>query len=372
MLPWVKSCPWLVREIPLSPFRVAHRPVSGRRHYNQPPGPGRSWHSPGCSPSRGSVGCMRQYDDLRPQRMLLAGRDAAGLAADLATALPALETRTVRHGELSAEDAAWADSYTGFTVPPNLADSGIRWVHLPMAGVDRVVEDLAGRDVLLTRTVGGMPRAIGSYVLAHLLADAWHLREYAAQQLEARWEPLPSARVAGKTVVVLGTGEIGSGVAAALRGGGYRVVGANTRGTPAEDFDDVVPLADAGPHLASCAALVNALPLTDGTRDLVDATVLDQLDGAVVVNVGRGATLVPADLRAALDAGHVRRAVLDVVETEPLPADDWRWRDPRVTVTPHISGPTEPEDVVEAIVEAHAALLAGRPPTHVVDLGRGY
>ncbi len=304
--------------------------------------------------------------------MLLAGRRAPHLAAELATALPALETRTVAHGPLAAEDAAWADSYTGFTVPPNLADSGVRWFHLPMAGADRVLADLRGHDLLVSRTVGAMPRSIGSYVLAHLLAEAWQLREYAGLQMEARWEPLGPARVAGSTVVVLGTGEIGGGVARVLRSAGYRVVGANTRGTAAADFDDVVALADAGPHLASCAALVNALPLTDATRGLLDATLLTQLQDAVIVNVGRGATLEPADLRAALEGGHVRRAVLDVVETEPLPADDWRWAHPRVTLTPHISGPTAPEDVVAAIVEAYEALSAGRRPRHVVDLGRGY
>lgn len=305
-------------------------------------------------------------------RMLLAGRDGARLAADLASALPTLATRTVPHGPLSPEDAAWADSYTGYTVPPNLADSGVRWVHLPMAGVDRVVDDLRGTDVVLTRTVGGMPEAIGSYVLAHLLADAWHLREYAAQQERAQWHPLEPVRTRGAVVVVLGTGEIGAGVARVVRAAGYRTVGVNTRGTAADPFDDVAALADAAPHLASCAALVNALPLTDGTRGLLDASVLDQLDGAVVVNVGRGATLVTDDLRAALDAGTVRRAVLDVHETEPLPADDWRWSHSSVTVTPHVSGPTLPEDVLEALVAAHGALADGRRAPHVVDLDRGY
>src|SRR5699024_8023234 len=126
-------------------------------------------------------------------------------------------------------------------------------------------------------------------------------------------------------------------------------------------------LDDAGPHLAACVAVVNTLPLTDGTRGLIDASLMTQLDGAVLVNVGRGATLVPDDLRAALESGHVRHAVLDVVETEPLPAEDWRWSHPAVTLTPHVSGPTEPEDVVNAVVEAYEAFTAGRDPEHVVD-----
>jgi len=315
---------------------------------------------------------MTRHSGFRPKRMLLAGRDARRLAAELAVALPALETRTVQHGPLSAEEAAWADCFAGFSAPPNLGDSGIRWIHLLTAGVDRVVAGLAGRDVVLTRTLGGMPRAIGSYVLAHLLADAWHLREYAAQQLSAHWEPLESVRVAGRTAVVLGTGEIASGVAQALRPAGYRVIGVNTRGTPAAAFDDTVALPDAAPHLASCSALVNALPLTNATRDLVDETLLGELAGAVVVNVGRGATMVPDHLRAALDAGHVRRAVLDVHEIEPLPPEDWRWSHPHVTVTPHVSGRTAPEEVVAAIAAGYEALVADRRPPHDVDIARGY
>lgn len=307
-----------------------------------------------------------------PRRMLLAGRDATRLAADLADALPELATRTVRHGPLSAQDAAWADSYTGFTVPPNLADSGVRWVHLPMAGVDRVVTELAGRDVVLTRTVGSMPDAIGTYVLAHLLADAWHLREYADQQARAEWQPLTPARVPRRTVVVLGTGQIGAGVARALRGAGYRVVGANTRGTPAEGFPEVVALTEAGPQLATCDALVNALPLTDATRDLVDATLLDHLDGAVVVNVGRGATLVAADLRSALDSGRVRRAVLDVFETEPLPETSRFWSHPKVVLTPHNAADTDPDEISKYVARQIARFEAGGALENVVDRGRGY
>lgn len=307
-----------------------------------------------------------------PRRMLLAGRHSTRLAADLATALPELETRTTPHGPLTAEDAAWADGYTGYTLPPNLADSGVRWVHLPMAGVDHVAGRLTGSDVVLTRTIGDMPRSIGSYVLTHLLADAWQLREYDAQQARGQWQQREPAPIDGRSVVVLGTGQIGAGVSRALRAGGYRTIGVNTRGGTSPDFDEVLALDAAATALGSCTALVNALPLTDATRGLVDASMLRRLSGAVVVNVGRGATVVSEDLRAALETGHVRRAVLDVVETEPLPAEDWRWTHPDVTLTPHVSGPTRHEDVVAAIVAAYRALAAGQRPPHTLDQDRGY
>lgn len=301
--------------------------------------------------------------------MLLTGHLADRLADSLSTALPELATRTAQPDRLSAEDAAWADSYVGRTVPTNLARSGVRWVHVPAAGVERVVTNLPS-GIMLTRTIGSMPRSIGGYVLAQLLAHRWRLRDYAAHQSDARWQPLPVGRVGGRSVVVLGTGEIGSGVGRVLRSAGYRVVGVNTRGTPAADFDDVAALADV--DLSSCLALVNALPLTPATDGLIGASVLDRLRDAVVINVGRGSTIVTEDLRAALEAGSVARAVLDVFEAEPLPAEDWRWRHPLVVVTPHVSGPTYPEDVVEAIVECYQAFAAGLRPPHTADLGRGY
>src|SRR5690606_10472407 len=127
---------------------VRHRGGAHRRAARGArPGPGRGAVTPGGSVSRMPLPA--------PSRLLLAGRDAARLAADLAGALPAVETRTVAHGDLTPEDAAWAEGYCGFTVPANLAASGVRWVHLPMAGVDRVAPALRGTDVVLTRTVGG-------------------------------------------------------------------------------------------------------------------------------------------------------------------------------------------------------------------------
>lgn len=307
-------------------------------------------------------------------RMILSGPLAAPVADRLAELAPDLATRVVPAGPLAAADLAWADSWSGRDLPANLPRSRVRWVHSMTAGVDTMVGALADAagPLVLTRTIGAMPARIGTYVLAHVLDDALRLGDYRAQQTRGEWRQLPADDVPGRTAVVLGTGAIGSGVAAALRGAGLRVVGANRGGTPRPAFDDVVGLDALPAVLPACDVLVCALPLTETTRGLVEEALLGRLGGALVVNVGRGACVDPVALRGALDAGRVRRAVLDVVETEPLPAGDWRWSHPRVTLTPHVSGPTLPDDVAPAIVRNRELLAAGVVPGTAVDLRRGY
>ncbi|MPV88632.1 D-2-hydroxyacid dehydrogenase [Georgenia ruanii] len=306
--------------------------------------------------------------------MILSGPLAAPVADRLAELAPDLATRLAPAGPVPADDLAWADSWSGFELPENLAGSPVRWVHSMAAGVDAMVGALvhAPGPLVLTRTVGAMPARIGTYVLAHVLDDALRLGDYRAQQARGQWRQLPAEDVAGRTGVVLGTGAIGSGVAAALRGAGLRVVGASRSGAPRPAFDDVLTLDGLPEVLPACDVLVCALPLTDTTRGLVGEALLGRLGGALVVNVGRGACVDPGALRRALAAGRVRRAVLDVVETEPLPAGDWRWSHPAVTLTPHISGPTQPGDVAPAIARNRALLAAGVVPETAVDLRRGY
>lgn len=307
-------------------------------------------------------------------RMVLSGPLAAPVAERLAELVPDLATRVVPAGPLTPDDLAWADSWSGFDLPANLPRSRVRWVHSMAAGVDSMVGALAEEPgpLVLTRTVGAMPARIGTYVLAHVLDDALRLGDYRAQQARGEWRQLPTDDVAGRTAVVLGTGTIGSGVAAALRGAGLRVVGASRSGTPRPAFDDVVGLDELAPVLPACDVLVCALPLTGTTRGLVGNALLGRLGGSLVVNVGRGACVDPVALHGALDAGRVRRAVLDVVETEPLPAGDWRWSHPGVTLTPHVSGPTLPDDVAPAIARNRELLAAGVVPETAVDPRRGY
>ncbi|MNL11904.1 Glyoxylate/hydroxypyruvate reductase A [compost metagenome] len=119
--------------------------------------------------------------------------------------------------------------------------------------------------------------------------------------------------------------------------------------------------------------LVNVLPLTAETEDIIDTGLLYRLArGAYVINVARGPHLVEDDLLAAVREGQIAGATLDVFRTEPLPADHPFWQEPRITITPHISALTLREDSIAQIAGKIRALAEGKPIAGVVDLQRGY
>jgi glyoxylate/hydroxypyruvate reductase len=184
--------------------------------------------------------------------------------------------------------------------------------------------------------------------------------DYAAQQAQAQWQQHAQRRADEVQVLVLGAGQMGGAVASRLLGQGYRV--GNWRagdGTP--------------PPLAGAEIVLNLLPLTPATRGLLDARFFAALPrGAAVVNLARGAHVVDADLLAALDAGHIERAVLDVFTTEPLPAGHPYWRHPKVTVLPHVAALTDARSGAIGVASNLRALARGAPIANLVDRARGY
>lgn len=123
----------------------------------------------------------------------------------------------------------------------------------------------------------------------------------------------------------------------------------------------------------ACSIVVNLLPLTAATRGLLDAGFFAALPrGASIVNLARGAHLVDSDLLAALDSGHLGRAVLDVFSTEPLPPAQRYWHHPRVTLLPHVAALTDPRSAAAVVADNLQALRDGAPIAHLVDRARGY
>ncbi|MBU0828565.1 MAG: glyoxylate/hydroxypyruvate reductase A, partial [Gammaproteobacteria bacterium] len=132
----------------------------------------------------------------------------------------------------------------------------------------------------------------------------------------------------------------------------------------AEQFND---------FLAASRVLVNLLPLTPDTANVIDKDTLARLQpGAYVINVARGAHLVDEDLLAAIESGHVAGATLDVFRTEPLPTGHAFWNHPRITITPHTSARTLRDESIAQIARKMAALQRGEAVAGVVNPGRGY
>lgn len=238
------------------------------------------------------------------------------------------------------------------------------------AGVERIAPDPSLTQPLARMVDPGLEQGMIEYCAGWVLRIHLGMDRYAQDGV---WRndvvpPLASQR----RVTVLGAGALGQAVAVALKGLGFDVVtwSASGRGAPG------VP-ALAGPDLPAALAraevLVLLLPDTADTRDLLNAETLALLPtGATIINPGRGTLIDERSLLAALDAGHIAQAVLDVFRTEPLPPDHPFWRHPRVVVTPHIASETRVETAAQVVAENLRRVMRGQPPLHLVDRQKGY
>lgn len=239
----------------------------------------------------------------------------------------------------------------------------LRLIQSLWAGVDRLLDDATvPTDVPLARMVDpSMNAAMAQTALWAVLSLQRGFFDYAAQQREGVWRQHALRRADELTVAVLGMGQMGRAAAKLLTEHGYRVVGWHRA---AGLLAQVLPRAD---------IVVNLLPLTADTRGLLDAAAFAQMPrGASLVNLARGAHVVEADLLAALDAGQLKRAVLDVFATEPLPAAHPFWSHPSITVLPHIAAPTDPHSAAPVAARNVRAVREGRPLVDLVDRARGY
>lgn len=255
----------------------------------------------------------------------------------------------------------------------------LRLIQSLWAGVDRLLADQTlPVDVPIARMVDpAMNAAMAETALWAVLMLQRGFHHYAAQQRAGLWRQRPQRRADEVAVTVLGCGQMGAAAARRLAAQGFRVRGWRaTPGRPPEGFEGIE--VHAGPAalpalLADSDIVVNLLPLTPATRGLIDARFLAALPpGAALVNLARGAHGVEADLLAALDAGRLDHAVLDVFTQEPLPAGHPFWRHPRVTLLPHVAALTDARSAAAVVAANLQALAAGRPIAHRVDRARGY
>lgn len=240
------------------------------------------------------------------------------------------------------------------------------------AGVERVVSNPTLTQPLCRMVDEGLERGMVEWVTGQVLRAHLGLDRYTARQ-DGSWSPVVPPLAPERSVVVLGLGALGSACAGMLARLGFAVTG--WRRT-AKDIPGIDCLSGAdGLRIALSRAeiLVTILPNTPQTENLLNADTLAMLPrGAVILNPGRGTLIDDAALIAALDAGQVGQATLDVFRVEPLPPGHPYWAHPRVTVTPHVAAATRPGSAARVIAENIRRSEAGEPLLHLVDRARGY
>jgi len=243
------------------------------------------------------------------------------------------------------------------------------------AGVDSVLDDPASPiGVPVLRLVdAGLPGPMAEYALYAVLHFQRRMGDYIAQQRDAIWRPREEVLARKWPVGVMGLGEIGATVARRIRAQGFPVSGWSRSGKIIEGVEVFSATAGLDPFLARSQVLVNVLPLTPHTRGILNARTLSKMPpGSYVVNIGRGAHVIDADLIAALDSGQLAGAMLDVFEQEPLPANHPFWSHPKIIVTPHVASPTIASESEAQVIENIGRLERGEPPIGLVDIARGY
>ncbi|WP_199260844.1 2-hydroxyacid dehydrogenase [Paracoccus binzhouensis] len=279
-------------------------------------------------------------------------------------------------GEAGVADPAQVTHLACWTPPADLARyPNLRTVICVGAGTDHFPPLPEG--VALVRTIApGIEAMVRDWVVMAVLALHRELPAYLEQAGRGDWRPRPARLAASRRVGIMGMGRIGRLAAGSLQALGFAVSGYSRSGAPVEGPVEGIETfgADRLPaFLAGADILVCLLPLTDRTRGLMNDAFFARLPrGAGLVHAGRGAQLDMPALRRALDGGRLSAAMLDVTDPEPLPADHWAWRDPRVLITPHVAAHTDAEEGARHALAVIRADREGRPVPGLVDRARGY
>jgi glyoxylate/hydroxypyruvate reductase A len=261
--------------------------------------------------------------------------------------------------------------------PPGLLASlpRLRMILSVGAGIDHILRDpTLPAGVPVVRLVDPyLTDAMSEYVALQVFRLHRQDLDYQAQQRREEWIELPQKNAGERTVGILGCGVIGREAGRRLKAFGFDVAGWTRSARQVPEFPTYAGPAGFEQLLGRSEILVCLLPLTPETEGILDATAFARLPrGAGIVNAGRGRHLVEDDLIPALDSGQLSAAALDVFRDEPLPQGHPFWRHPRIVVTPHIAGVTNPASAAAVLCEAIRRFEARESVPNLVDPARGY
>jgi phosphoglycerate dehydrogenase-like enzyme len=309
---------------------------------------------------------------------------------DAAVPMQVVQSRDEAHAVAEIADA---DALFGYLTPPMLAAARkLRWVQAPTASMEKYLyPELVASPVIVTNMRGIFSDVIADHVFAFILCFAKNFPTYLRQQQRGVWHMLgrpenelpgyggpgevhPSDRAAitlgDCTLAIVGFGGIGLEVARRGLVCGMRVLAVDPRASEAPDGVTVLQPDQLDAALGESDFVVIAAPHTPETYKLFNRERLRKMKrSAYLINVGRGVIVDLADLTAALKAGEIAGAGLDVFEIEPLPAGHELWRMDNVLITPHCAAasPRVPERHLETLLDNLRRFVAGQPLRNVVD-----
>ena len=296
--------------------------------------------------------------------------DPAPWVQGLQAALPQAHVTAWAPGAPAADHAVvWAPPQAFINEQP-----GLKTLFNIGAGVDALLKLHLPSSLQVVRLDdAGMSVQMAEYVCHAVIRHFREFDGYDADVKTGRWSYRKPRNRADFPVGVMGLGVLGERVARALKVFEFPVNGYSRSPKQIEGVRCFAGQDQLSDFLQASRILVNLMPLTPETEDLLNRNTLSQLQpGGYLINVARGRHLVEDDLIALIDSAHLAGAMLDVFRTEPLPAEHPFWHHPRITVTPHTSARTLRDESIAQIAGKIIALQRGEAIRGVVDHQRGY
>jgi phosphoglycerate dehydrogenase-like enzyme len=213
-----------------------------------------------------------------------------------------------------------------------------RWTQIMAAGIDNpMFRSIMEKGVRISKS-SAQATPIAEYVVAHALSLQVPIQAQAALQARHEWKSTPYRELGRTRWLMAGFGNIGHEIAKRIKPFGVDLTVVRRNPAPDALADRVIGMSQMAEVLPDADVVVLACALNDETRNMCDAPFFAAMKpGAILINIGRGGLVDEDALKAGLDRDQPAHAVLDVFQTEPLPADSWFWDHPKVRVTAHTS-----------------------------------
>ncbi len=282
-----------------------------------------------------------------------------------------LEKSTVENMDKHAPNIILGDPHLVATIIDRF--QSVKWVQSTFAGIERLCASDVRKNYVLTGVKNVFGKYMREYVFGYILAIERNILQLRLDQTDLRWRKQEYRSLEGLTIAVAGLGSIGTAIADAASTFGMKVVGMRLSSANTKSCDHIFLPEQIADFVQNADYLVNTLPLTQKTRQMFNMEIFKQMKpDAVLINVGRGDSVVEEDLVRALERGMLRGAVLDVFCEEPLSKESVLWKMPNVYLTPHCSAVSFPSDILRIFAENYYRFLSNQDLQYVVDFKSGY